>query len=225
VTARAARAVAAAGLLALGAVALAHETTEELGCTVEASGEGHLLATLDLSPAFAPDFAQKARNGLNNVVVIFVEVAPSDGGEPPALYSREVDILFDVWDEVYNVTEKDFDHPRGQRRVFKDYASLYAFITDARGLDLVPLSELGAGPYELRTRVAVNPVSKEMLERTREFIANPGVARGPGMGGSRSVLGAMASYLLKDAEAGAEAHTFRSRPFKPREVSRRAAAP
>jgi hypothetical protein len=87
-------------------------------------------------------------------------------------------------------------------------------------VDLGPVSELGSGRWVLQTRVEVNPVSKELLERTREFIANPAAA-GRGGGPSRSVLGTMASYLLRGADPGADVHLFRSGPFTAGDVERR----
>jgi len=67
--------------------------------------------------------------------------------------------------------------------------------------------------------VEVNPVSKEQLLRTREFISNPaGGSRG---GGSRSVLGAMASFLLREPAPGSDVHVFRSRPLVRGEVQSR----
>jgi hypothetical protein len=66
-------------------------------------------------------------------------------------------------------------------------------------------------------RVEVNPISKEQLHRTREFIANPAAGTRAG-GGSRSVLGAMASFLLREPDPGSSAHVFRSRPLGRGEV-------
>jgi hypothetical protein len=66
-------------------------------------------------------------------------------------------------------------------------------------------------------RVEVNPVSKEQLQRTREFIA-AGTRTG---GATRSVLGAMASFLLREPDPGIDVYVFRSRVFGPGEVAAR----
>jgi hypothetical protein len=110
--------------------------------------------------------------------------------------------------------------PRGRARTFRRFEELRAFLADGRDLDLGPVAGLGGARWVLQTRVEVNPVSKELLQRTREFIANPS-AGGRGGTPSRSVLGAMASYLLKGTDPGADVHLFRTPSFTARELGLR----
>ena len=206
-------------LLALLALALA-VPAQDLSRTPPRALEaraGRLVATVDLAPAFPPEIRKALSNGLTNVVVLYVALVPARGQEPAAFYGREVDVLFDVWDETYGITVKDPANPQGARRTFRRFDELRSFLSEAAAIDLGPLSELGDGFWIIQTRVELNPVSKELLQRTRQFIANPSSGRGP----SRSILGAMASYLLRSTDPGAEVHVFRSAPFTAREVQRR----
>jgi hypothetical protein len=100
----------------------------------------------------------------------------------------------------------------------RDARALRAFLAEERDLDLGPVSLLPPGDFVVEARVEVNPVSKEQLLRTREFIANPAGGSRTGGGGSRSVLGAMASFLLREPAAGADVHVFRSRALGRGEV-------
>jgi hypothetical protein len=185
-----------------------------------AARNGRLLATLDLSAAFAAPIERELGNGLTNVVAVYVAVLPAGGGSPSLVYGRVIEILFDVWDEAYVVAVKDPRAPQGVELLFREPEALRAFLSDERDLDLGPVSLLPNGPFVLEARVEVNPVSKEQLHRTREFIANPaGGARGGG--GSRSVLGAMASFLLREPDPGSDVHLFRSRAFGRAEVAAR----
>jgi hypothetical protein len=186
---------------------------------VEARGS-RLAVTLDLAPAFPPGLQKQLSNGLTNVIAVHVTLLPERGQEPAALHGREVNVLYDVWEESYGVTVKDPDSPRGRRRTFRRFEELRAFLAEARGIDLGPIAGLGNGSWVVQTRIELNPVSKELLERTREFIANPS-ATGRAGTPSRSVLGAMASYLLKGADPGADVHVFRSAPFTAGEVASR----
>ncbi len=184
------------------------------------SHAGRLRVTLDLSPAFPTDLARQLGNGLTNVIAVHVALSPEHGEDPVAFYGREIDILYDVWEETYRVTVKDVeaDRPRSQQLVLRDFPALRKFLADLRGVDLGPAWVVAAGSWVLQTRIEVNPVSKELLERTREFIANP--PAGSRMGGSsRSVLGVMASYLLRSTDPGTEVHHFRTGPFTQREVA------
>jgi hypothetical protein len=179
--------------------------------------EGRVLASLDLGRAFGGAAERELGNGLTNVVAIWVAVLPAGGAPPALVYGRIIDILFDVWEEVYVVTVKDPRAPQGLRLVLRDARALHAFLAEERDLDLGPASLLPEGEFVVEARVEVNPVSKEQLLRTREFIANPAAGSRPG-GGSRSVLGAMASFLLREPAAGSDVHVFRSRPLSRGEV-------
>ncbi len=181
---------------------------------------GRLVATVDLSAAFPAALEHELGNGLTNLVAVYVAVLPSRGGGPALLYGRVIEILFDVWEERYAVTVKDPHVPQGVRLVLPDFAALRRFLSQEAGLDVGPSALLPGGGFFVEARVELNPVSKEQLQRTREFIANPaGGARGGG--GSRSVLGAMASFLLREPAPGSDVVLFRSRAFGPGEVAAR----
>ena len=209
----------AAALLAAASAGPARADPGALPSGLE-SRSGRLLATLDLSPAFPPELNKQLGNGLTNLVTLHVALLPEGGERPAALFGRTIDVLYDVWEETFGVTVKDPQNPQGRRSTFRSFPELRTFLGEARTVDLGPLAELGEGRWVLQARVELNPVSKELLERTREFIANPASA-GRGGAPSRSVLGAMASYLLRRADPGAEVHLFRSQPFTASEVERR----
>jgi hypothetical protein len=214
-TARAAVAAAALALLAVRAAAAPAPLDARL------SGRGaRLAASVDLGAAFPAALERQLGNGLTNVVAIYVAVTPAGRREPALLYGRVVEILFDVWEETYAVVVKDPHVPQGVRLVLPDFAALRRFLSDERDLDLGPVALLPRSPFVVEARVEVNPVSKEQLQRTREYIANPaGGTRATG--GSRSVLGAMASFLLREPDPGSNVRIFRSRTFRPGEVEGR----
>ena len=199
--------------------AAAHDGPAALPWAVQAR-EGRIAVDVDLAPAFPPELQRLLSNGLTHVIALYVAVLPEDDDRPAALFARVIEVLYDVWDESYRVTIKDPATPRGRSRTFRRFDELRVFLADARDVDLGPVTGLGKGRWVLQTRVEVNPVSKELLDRTREFIANPGAG---GRGGTppRSVLGAMASYLRRGADPGADAHVFRSPPFTVRELGLR----
>jgi hypothetical protein len=174
--------------------------------------EGRLQASIDLSAAFAPDLERELGNGLENVVAIWVAVLPESRREPLMLYGRVVEVLYDVWEETYLVKVKDSRDPRGVQFVLADFAALRRFLAVGKGLDLGALDALPrSGRFVVEARVEVNPVSREQLQRTREYIANP--AGGTRSSGSRSVFGAVASFLLREPEPGTDVFLLRSRPW------------
>ncbi|HEY6004146.1 MAG TPA: hypothetical protein VIV57_14820, partial [Anaeromyxobacter sp.] len=185
-----------------------------------AARSGRVVATVDLSAAFPPTLEREMGNGLTNVVAIYVTVVPAGERHPAMLYGRVVEILFDVWEETYAVTVKDAHFPQGVRFVLADFKALRSFLSQERDLDLGPVSLLPGDAFFVEARVEVNPVSKEQLQRTREFIANP-AAGTRAQGGSRSMLGAMASFLLREPDAGTDVTLLRSGPLGRGEVKAR----
>jgi hypothetical protein len=212
-------AAAAALLLALASPARGAPAASHLVVKL-AARQGRVLASVDLARAFAPPVERELGNGLTNVVAVYVSVRPAEGGGPTLVHGRVIEILFDVWEEAYAVTVKDPRAPQGVHLVLEDFDALQAFLSNEKDLDLGPISLLPGEPFVVEARVEVNPVSKEQLLRTREFIANPSAGSRAGTG-SRSVLGAMASFLLREPDPGSDVHLFRSRPLGPEEVSRR----
>ncbi len=196
--------------------ALADEVPRALPVSLEARA-GRLVASVDLASAFPHDLRRQLSSGLTNVIALHFSVVPERGEEPIAIYGRELDVLYDVWEETFRVTVKDPQHPRGHTLVLQTWDALRAYLANAKDLELVALAAVGSERFVLVIRVEVNPVSKELLDRTRELIANPAAgSRAPG-GSSRSVLGAMASYLLRRGDAGSAVHLFRSQPFAVRD--------
>jgi hypothetical protein len=209
-------ALVALALLATAPAARAAPPPAQLPVGLSARG-GRVVATIDLSSAFPPTIERDLGNGLTNVVAVYVTLAPDAGGDPTAVFGRVIEILFDVWEETYAVTVKDPDRPEGVRLVLRDFPALRRFLAMERDVDLGPVSALPE-PFHVDARVEVNPVSKEQLQRTREYIANPAAGTRTA-GGTRSVLGAMASFLLREPDAGSDVHLLRSRSFHAREVA------
>jgi hypothetical protein len=200
-----------AALVAAAALRAVAATPEPLP-TLLATRGGRIEATIDLSAAFPAGTERDFGNGLTNVVAIYVSVVRDGARAPVAIHGRVVEILFDVWEETYAVTVKEPRAPHGVRHVLPDFAALRRFLSEARAVDLGPVRALPASPYHLEARVEVNPVSREQLQRTREYIANPAAGTRTS-GGTRSVLGAVASFLLREPDPGSDVHLFRSRTF------------
>jgi hypothetical protein len=218
----AAAALAASALagLALGptpARAAKDVRPEPLAARVEAVA-GTLRVSADLAAAFPPSLERELGNGLTNVVALHVAVVPARGGGALAIFPREVEVLYDVWEEVFHVTVRDPTTPRGRRLELETWPQLRAFLSALDSVPLGPATALGEGAWAVQVRVELNPVSRELLERTRELIADP--TAGSRTGPSRSVLGAMAGYLLR-AEPGTNVRVFRSEPFRAGEVAQR----
>lgn len=209
---------AAAALSLLAAQALAADPAPvDMG--LEARG-GRLMARLDLRSAFPEELRRTFGNGLTNVVVFRASLLPWRGEDPAAVFVRVVDLRRDVWDGTWAVVVRDPRSPGGRRLTAGTWEDLRDLLADERDVDLGPMSGLRQGTWEIRVRVDVNPVSKELLDRTREFLANPPAGVRGGGAPSKSVLGAVAGALLTRSEEG-DARRFRTRAFTAGEVPER----
>lgn len=173
--------------------------------------QGRLQASLDLHAALPPERERELRDGLTHVMTLHVSLVPAAGGAPLAVWARETEVLWDVWEERFGVTATDPEHPRGRAIQFRDFAALRGFLAEVHDLDLGPAAPLGQERWVVVVRVELDPV-KELLERTRDLVRGQRAGQGPD-GGTPSVLGAMASYLLGGTGTEGQARFFRSRPF------------
>lgn len=211
---RAAAALALALIAAGPGQASPNPTPLEAAVTAD---RDRLSATLDLGPAFPEEALRRLGNGLTNVISIVVALVPEEGGPPIAAASRIVEVLYDVWEEDFTVTVRDPRLPRPVRRALPDQAALGRLLAGTGAFDLGPLGPLPAGGFRLEARVEVNPVSAELMARTRELLANPGTSSRPGAG-TRSVLGAAAGFLLREPAPSDDVALLRSRPFTRGEI-------
>lgn len=173
--------------------------------------DGRVAATVDLGPVLPADLAGRLGNGLRNVVAVYVAVVPPGGAPPVPAGARVFEVLFDVWEEAWWVTIREPQRPGGTRRVLQGEAEVRALLVRGADADLGPAATLPP-LFTVDVRIDVNPVSDELLAHTREYLA--GAAGRPG-GASRSVLGAVAGFLLREPEDDGDVLYFRSRPLTP----------
>jgi hypothetical protein len=213
------RALAAGAALLAGALAAApgRAAPDQTIAVRIAPVKGRAVVSMDLGVLFDPGRERDFGNGLTNVVVIYTSVVPAKGGSPLSAHGRIIEILYDVWEETYAVVVNDPDHPT-RRLVLPNFGALRAFLADQRSMDVGPFETLPE-EFVLEVRVEVNPVSREQLQRTREYIA--AAAAGTRASGSRSVLGAVASFLLREPDAGTDVHAYRSPVFTKSELAPR----
>jgi hypothetical protein len=203
---RRAAALALAAFAALGAPATASADGLPVKLALRA---GRVAASVNLEPVLPVELEGRMGNGLRNVLTVVVAIVPVDGGAPSAGHARLLEILYDVWEETWTVTVRDPQAPSGRRQVLRSPRELHQLLVHAADADLGPVSSLPAGRFTVDVRLDVNPISPELLARTREYLAG---SAGPG-GGSRSVLGTVAGFLLREPDDGGEPLLFRSQPL------------
>jgi hypothetical protein len=196
------------GLLELG-LARAAEDEEPAPLTATlARAQEEAVVSFDVTAAFTETFRKRLASGLTSRVVM--EMTLIDDDEVPLAYSvRECQLRLDIWDDVVFVLIRDANHQRRQKVIVIDEA-----LRACGQLDKVTLGDLDSIPrraaYRLAVAVSLNPVSPELLQHTREFMANPSDTR-PGR--PTSFFGTVARLFMSKPTMGGERFVFRSNPL------------
>ena len=162
-------------------------------------------ARFGVTNVFTESFRKRLAGGLTSRAVLAVELVDPEG-TTVVLRRRRCELRLDVWDEIVYVRIQD-DKQDTLRRVYKliDRALKACGTVD---VPLVPLEELTEpGGYTLLVRVALNPVSPELIERSRQFMSNP---RGTASGRPQAFFGAVARLFRSESDAGGTVFVFQS---------------
>ncbi|MBK8012279.1 MAG: hypothetical protein IPK13_13100 [Deltaproteobacteria bacterium] len=177
-------------------------------------------AEFEVTTAFTERFRERLAGGLTSRVIIDAEIESATGRKAVEVH-RECRLRLDIWDErVFVQIDEGGATWRRAFLVIDDALRACGHVTTP------PLSEpLSASPspatprpenrpdtarYRIYVTVMLNPVSPELLEKTREFAWNP-TGSPPGRG--RAMISAVAKLFRTDAMTGGEVFHFRSQAF------------
>lgn len=201
---------AALWLTALAATAAAQPKVIAPDLAVDA---GTITATFAVPSILEGDLKGRLSSGLSSRILVAAWIESADGQwkGPESLVSLQA--VYDVWEEIY-VLRRDDVRGSSKKQVKEPGAFLDALVR----LEAVPLAARGLlepkRSYIMRATVSVNPPSKELIDKAREYLSDPeGYKR---LSTSRTVFGSFARTFIPAAigEAGA-VHQFASKPFYP----------
>lgn len=194
-------------LMAAPSIGVAQEEPAPLNVRI-AQSAGRATVSFDVTGAFTESFRRKLNGGLTSRVLIEMELFDPNNSSVAATV-RACQLRLDVWDDVIFTGVTDEDKSRRKTFAIVDEALKYCGIVDGAPIADLPLLTEPRG-YRLMVRVALNPVSPEVLDRTREFMANP---RGTAGGRPRAFFGAVAKLFRSDSTAAGERFLFQSAPL------------
>jgi hypothetical protein len=121
-------------------------------------------------------------------------------------------VVFDLWDEVFRIELSQ----GGRRRetVAVNIEGVLRRCTEARRLPLVSVKSLESSRrYFVGVLVEVNPLSKEMMERIKRWVARPKGAGNVGPGDS--LFGSFVGLFITQVPDADRVLNFRGAPFVP----------
>lgn len=170
----------------------------------------YLHVTAKFANLFDVPAYQALHSGFTSTVVIRIAIFPRDSRDPIALMLIQRQVLYNVWDEVY---ELKFDDPDG-KKIFKEKRKAEA-LKKLTTLDDVPIARLAGIPHKevfvLVMDIELNPVSKETLAQVRRWLSQ---GTGGGLDRGGAFFGSFVSVFVNPKIAEADrVLRIRSQPF------------
>jgi hypothetical protein len=169
-----------------------------------------LTVTTSIGRLFDSGAYEVLDSGFPATVVVRLWVYRKDSTEPVAFELLQRRIVYDLWDEVYQVR---LDGPGGRRTVkVKFRAEALKLVTSLDAVPIAALRDLPTGElFELAVVAELNPVSAETLAEVRRWLSQ-GVGGGLDRGGS--FFGSFVSVFVNPKLAEADrVLRLRSQPF------------
>jgi hypothetical protein len=210
---RLAVAVVFAGALAgapRGAWAADPVPTRQVGVTVV---QGRVTVSVGLQDLFGEAERQRLKSGFATRVLIRAALEETATGEPIALAVQRAEIVYDIWDEKFNVRTSDGlgIERRAVAPTVDEAIWRAAALVD---LPIVEAARLPAGQrYTLAVRGDLNPISEDLLIEVRRWLVQP--ARGQRrLGAGDSFFGSFVSIFVNPRIEDSERQVrFVSQPF------------
>jgi hypothetical protein len=177
-----------------------------------------LLVTTSLTKLFDSGTYAELESGISALLLIRFWVYPKGSTDAVSFLVIQRRVLYNMWDEVYEV---ELDEPGGRRVVKVKYkAEALKLLTS---IDSLPVARLDRIPYEkhhmLAMVVELNPVSQETLAEVRRWLSE-GSGGGLERGGSffGSFVSVFVNLKVPDADRVLRIQSqpfFRPRPETP----------
>jgi hypothetical protein len=202
-----------AGALAAGAARAAEPPPlRQSGIEIK---NGQVTISVGLQDLFGPTEREHLSSGFATRVLIRAAVQDESTGEPIALAVQRVEIVYDIWDERFEVratrglgAEQRAVVPTADEAIWRATALVDFPLVDARRLRT-------DARYVVMLRGDLNPISEDLLVEVRRWLVQP--ARGERrLGAGDSFFGSFVSIFVNPRIEDSERQVrFVSQPFAP----------
>jgi hypothetical protein len=177
--------------------------------------DGQLTISVGLTDLFGATERQHLSSGFATRVLIRVAIQEESTGEPIALGVQRAEIVYDIWDERFNVratrglgAEQRAVAPTADQAIWRATALVDFPLTEAKRLR-------PDGRYVVVVRGDLNPISEDLLVEVRRWLVQP--ARGERkLGAGDSFFGSFVSIFVNPRIEDSERQVrFVSQPFVP----------
>ena len=139
------------------------------------SSSNQLATTFSFQDAFNAEFRKKLRSGLPTRIVVQVNLEKKGKSKPIDYWVQSTSIVYDLWEEVFILTVED---DRGRRRAkVKTVEKAEALAGALVRQNVASIDPEMSGTYRFRVLIETNPVSKEMVDNIRRWLAKPSAGK------------------------------------------------
>lgn len=155
---------------------------------------------------------EKLLSGLPTVIATRAYLFPEAGDKPISLSVKTCRVVFDLWDEVFHIDLEE----AGKRRqtVAVNVEGVLRRCAQGKHLPLVQASSLGdKESYFVGVLIEVNPLSAEMMDRIKRWVARP---KGTGaVSPGNSLFGTFVGLFVTHVPDADRVLAFRTQSFVP----------
>lgn len=170
----------------------------------------NLHVTASIAKLFDRAAYEALDSGFTSTVLIRIWIYPKDSTDPVAFMAVTRQVLYNLWDEVY---ELKFDEP-GDKKIVKEKRKAEALkrLSSIDDLAAAPLASL---PYDkiflLAMEIELNPVDPKLLAEVRRWLSQ---GTGGGLDRGGAFFGSFVSVFVNPKIAEADrVLRIRSQPF------------
>ncbi|GEM_PF-1780741 len=141
------------------------------------------------------ELQKRLSSGLPNKLIISVQV--KDKSNSMFMLNRDFifEAIYDVWEEKYRL----FSYNPEKRLIFetRDKNEIYKRFLSQGDIRLFEISQIRPDSLiQIKIKVLVNPVSKDIIEKIKEYLSDPEMAaRG---GSTRTIFGSFANKFIPE---------------------------
>jgi hypothetical protein len=184
--------------------------TRQVGVSVT---QGRVSVSVGLQDLFGEAERQRLKSGFATRVLIRAALEEASTGDPVALAVQRAEIVYDIWDEKFNVRTSDGMglERRAVAPTIDEAIWRAAALVD---FPIIEASRLRPGErYTLAVRGDLNPISEDLLIEVRRWLVQP--ARGQRrLGAGDSFFGSFVSIFVNPRIEDSERQVrFVSQPF------------
>jgi len=170
----------------------------------------NLHVTASIAKLFDRAAYEALDSGFTSTVLIRIWIYPKDSSDPVAFMGVTRQVLYNLWDEIY---ELKFDEPGG-KKILKEKRKAEA-LKRLSSLDDLIVASLSALPYDkiflLAMEVELNPVDPKLLAEVRRWLSQ---GTGGGLDRGGAFFGSFVSVFVNPKIAEADrVLRIRSQPF------------